>query len=299
MTTEVSWTYGERMESARPDRVRTDDARPDRLRPDDAGPDEVRPDAGSEQARTETDVAHVAAAIGDPSRARVLMALAGGAALPASALAAEAGVSNSTISGHLARLREARLVTFELDGRHRYYRLATADVARALEQLARIARPLPPRSLNADTRARALLRARLCYDHLAGRLGVDLMDALRVRDIIREQDAVAERRTRRDTAADDGPGDVAYLLTEHGKRELDAFGIDLTLLPRRRSPVRYCVDWAEQRHHLAGALGAAITDRLFDLDWLRHGKYRRVVRLTDAGREGLEGTFGIPADAAR
>ncbi|MFJ9412087.1 ArsR/SmtB family transcription factor [Streptomyces sp. NPDC101393] len=91
-------------------------------------------------ARTETDVAHVAAAIGDPSRAKVLLALAGGGALSAGALAAEAGVSNSTISGHLAKLREARLLTVELDGRHRYYRIATTDVARALEQLALIAR---------------------------------------------------------------------------------------------------------------------------------------------------------------
>ncbi|WP_159472857.1 helix-turn-helix domain-containing protein [Streptomyces caniferus] len=246
-------------------------------------------------ARTETDVAHVAAAIGDPSRAKVLLALAGGGALPASALAAEAGVGNSTISGHLAKLLEARLLTVELDGRHRYYRLATTDVARALEQLALIARPLPVRSLNADTRAKALWRARLCYDHLAGRLGVAVMSALQERDIL-----AAERTVRGEGAEDQEAGaaaaDVVYVLTPHGRRELTAFGVDTDRLPRRRASVRYCVDWAEQRHHLAGALGAALTARLFALEWLRHGTYRRVVHLTDAGRDGLAATFGVRVD---
>ncbi|MCL7490874.1 ArsR family transcriptional regulator [Streptomyces sp. MCA2] len=251
-------------------------------------------------ARTETDVAHVAAAIGDPSRAKVLLALAGGGALPASALAAEAGVSNSTISGHLARLLDARLLTVELDGRHRYYRLATTDVARALEQLALIARPLPVRSLNADTRAKALLRARLCYDHLAGRLGVAVMSALQEREILAAERTGSGGGSPDADAGSGGTGagslDVAYVLTPHGRQELAAFGVDTDRLPRRRASVRYCVDWAEQRHHLAGALGAALTARLFDLEWLRHGKYRRVVHLTDAGREGLATTFGVRDD---
>ncbi|MFG2526814.1 winged helix-turn-helix domain-containing protein [Streptomyces sp. NPDC048516] len=246
-------------------------------------------------APTETDVAHVAAAIGDPSRAKVLLALAGGGALPAGALAAEAGVSNSTISGHLAKLLDARLLTVELDGRHRYYRLATTDVARALEQLALIARPLPVRSLNADTRAKALWRARLCYDHLAGRLGVAVMSALQEQDIL-----AAERTVQSGGATDPDAGaaatDLVYVLTLHGRRELTAFGVETDRLPRRRASVRYCVDWAEQRHHLAGALGAALTARLFALEWLRHGKYRRVVHLTDAGRDGLATTFGVPVD---
>ncbi|WP_328381692.1 helix-turn-helix domain-containing protein [Streptomyces sp. NBC_00400] len=246
-------------------------------------------------APTETDVAHVAAAIGDPSRAKVLLALAGGGALPAGALAAEAGVSNSTISGHLAKLLDARLLTVELDGRHRYYRLATTDVARALEQLALIARPLPVRSLNADTRAKALWRARLCYDHLAGRLGVAVMSALQERDIL-----AAERTVRSEGATNPEAGaaapDIVYVLTPHGRQELTAFGVETDRLPRRRASVRYCVDWAEQRHHLAGALGTALTARLFALEWLRHGKYRRVVHLTDAGRDGLATTFGVPVD---
>lgn len=221
----------------------------------------------------EVDIAGVAAAIGDVSRARVLMALAAGAALPAGVLAAEAGVGASTISGHLARLREAKLVTVELDGRHRYYRLASRDVARALEELARIAQPLPVDSLRADSRGRALLRGRLCYDHLAGRLGVALMAGLREREIL-----VAEGE--------------AYRLTEHGREELGAFGVDIP-----EGSVRYCVDWGEGRHHLAGALGSAVADRLFEVGWLRRGRARRVVHLTEAGRHGVVETFAVPAGA--
>src|SRR5438105_11686621 len=137
---------------------------------------------------SEADIAQVAAAIGDSSRAKVLLALADGGVMPATALAAEAGVSPSTISGHLARLREAKLLTVEHEGRHRYYRLASTDVARALEELARIAQPLPIRSLHDSVRAQALMRARLCYDHLAGRLGVALLAVLVDRGILDNED---------------------------------------------------------------------------------------------------------------
>lgn len=245
---------------------------------------------------TETDIAHVAAAIGDPSRARVLTTLDGGEVLPASALAAEAGVSISTISGHLSRLLEAKLLTVEHDGRHRYYRLASTDVARALEELARIARPLPVRSLRGSVRAQALLRARLCYDHLAGRLGVALLTALVDGGVLAHHDD-------------------SYLIARSGFGALAEFGIDTTELSGptgqaptgqaptgragrtgRRPAIRYCVDWGENRHHLAGALGAAITARLFDLDWLYRGRIRRVVQLTEAGQAGLHETFGLPPD---
>ena len=224
-----------------------------------------------------TDIAEVAAAIGDPSRAAVLMALADGGVLPASALAAEAGVTASTISGHLNRLREAKLLTVEHDGRHRYYRLASTDVARALEELARIAQPLPVTSLRGSVRAHALLRARLCYDHLAGRLGVDLLAALVDQGVL---------------AYTDG----SYRITASGAEMLREFGVDDAELSGRRPATRYCVDWGEKRHHLAGALGAAVTARLFALGWLSRGRARRVVLLTDAGRAGLNDTFGLAAD---
>jgi hypothetical protein len=188
-------------------------------------------------------------------------------------------VSASTISGHLTRLRAAKLLTVEHDGRHRYYRLASTDVARALEELARIAQPLQVRSLRDSARVRALMRARLCYDHLAGRLGVTLLDALVDRGVL-------------------GHCDGGYAITGDGFGELAAFGIDAAEFSRRRPAVRYCVDWAERRHHLAGALGAAVTGRLFALDWLRHGRSRRVVTLTEAGETGLHEAFGLRRDWA-
>jgi len=234
----------------------------------------------------EADIAGVAAAIGDPSRARVLLALAEGRALPASALAGEAGVSASTISEHLGKLLDAKLLTVERDGRHRYYRLATPEVATALEWLSRIAQPLPVRSLRQSTRAAALLRARLCYDHLAGRLGVAVMAAL-----VEHGWLVAE-------ASEPAGGPRRYLVTESGLAELAAFGVDVSSVPARRSSVRYCLDWAERRPHLAGPLGGALAARLFDLGWLRRGRARRVVHLTEDGIAGLSDTFGIRADWA-
>jgi DNA-binding transcriptional ArsR family regulator len=239
----------------------------------------------------QTDIANVAAAIGDTSRTKVLLALGDGRALPASALAAEAGVSNSTISEHLAKLVDARLVTMERDGRHRYYRLATPDVAQALEHLARIARPLPVRSLRDDTRTQALLRARLCYDHLAGRLGVALMSALLRRNIL-----TADTPETAGNQLEVPRREPIYRITPAGRHLLATFHVDVAALPRRHPIVRYCIDWAEQRPHLAGPLGRALTARLFDLGWLRHGNARRVVRLTDDGRDGLQATFGVPPD---
>jgi hypothetical protein len=111
------------------------------------------------------------------------------------------------------------------------------------------------------------------------------MTALRERGIVAGEGGTDDGRSR----------DVVYRLTSRGREELSALGVDMDRLPRRRSAIRYCVDWGEQRHHLAGALGAALTGRMFALDWLRRGKYRRAVRLTDAGRDGLARTFGIPA----
>lgn len=239
----------------------------------------------------DADIARTCALIGDPSRARVLMALADGRALPAGMLAGEAGVSASTISEHLRRLLDAQLVAVQRQGRTRYYRLAGPQVAEALEAIARIAPPEPVRSLRQGTHAHALRRARTCYNHLAGRLGVTLMAAL-------VRDGVLTGEHRPGTGPDPlaGPGrEIAYRLTAHGGRTLDAFGIDLDALRGRREPIRYCLDWSEQRHHLAGPLGAAVTDRLFELGWLRRTERRRVVLLTDAGRAGL-GRLGVPDD---
>lgn len=245
----------------------------------------------------QTDIARAAALIADPSRARILKALCDGRALPAAALATEAGVSAPTGSAHLAKLVEGGLITAVREGRHRYYRLAGPDISSALEALALIAPPLPVTSLRESSVANALHRSRTCYDHLAGQLGVALMRALLEGDVLTGHDGVhrAERAVR------DRPSayghDSAYRLTDGGRGHLAAFGVEVDRLPKRRPAIRYCVDWSEHQHHLAGALGAAITARLFGLGWLRYGASPRVVHLTASGAEGLRETFGLAVDA--
>jgi DNA-binding transcriptional ArsR family regulator len=231
--------------------------------------------------RGDADIAKVAAVL-DPTRSRILMALADGRALPAGVLAAEAGVASSTASVHLGKLVDARFLVVEAHGRHRYYRLSGPPVAELLEALATFAPAEPVRSLRQETRAQALRLARTCYEHLAGRLGVELMSAMIAGGMLEGGDGRFD------------PGwDVDYRLSPRGERGLRAFGVSLETLPRRRRLVRYCVDWSEQRHHLAGALGAAIADRTLELDWVRRSRIGRALRITDHGHDGLRATFGV------
>ncbi|MEV4013911.1 metalloregulator ArsR/SmtB family transcription factor [Nonomuraea angiospora] len=217
----------------------------------------------------DADIAPVAALIADPTRAAMLTALLDGRALAAGELARVAGVSAATASAHLARLLDGRLVDVVRQGRHRYYRLAGHDVAEVLEVLARVSARPPVRSLRQSRQARMLEEARTCYDHLAGRAGVGLLDRLTEGGYYAAQD-----------------------LTEAGERLLSGIGVDVD--GARRSRRRFapeCLDWTERRSHLGGALGAAITEVLFERDWYRRGKVPRAVVLTDEGREGLSTLF--------
>lgn len=235
----------------------------------------------------DADIAGVAALMGEPARASVLVALAGGRALAASTLAAEAGVAPSTLSGHLARLVDGGLVTVEASGRHRYFRLSGPEVADAVEALARLAPARPVRSLRQASHAEAVRGARTCYDHLAGRLGVAVLDALVAGGTLRAEPdpnggadpILGAGRARR------------YLLTEAGGVLLDRLGVNLENAGRRPL-TRYCLDWSEQRPHLAGALGAALLDRFVALGWVIRGD-RRVVRVPEAGRDGLIRDLGV------
>lgn len=224
----------------------------------------------------DADIASVAALIGDPGRARVLRALGDGRALPATVLALEAGVAASTASEHLARLVAGGLLRVEARGRHRYYRLAGPRVGAALEALAQVAPAEPVRSLRSGSRAAAVRYARSCYDHLAGRLGVALMDAL-LRD-----------------GALTGDGD-GYELTERGRRLLA--DLDVPLPAGRRRLVRHCVDWSEQRPHLAGAVGAAVLARLLDLGWVERAPRGRALLVTERGARELAGRLGVAVPA--
>ena len=241
----------------------------------------------------DTDIAKVAALLADPARTKILLALGDSRALSASVLSDEAGVSPSTASSHLKKLLEGGFLALERHGRHRYYRLAGPHVAELLEALARVAPPAPVKSLREGTRAQAVRFARTCYDHLAGRLGTELMAAMLERGLLEGGDGRFDpARAEADRLS--APGwDVDYRLTERGVEELARFGVDVRELPRRRRLIRYCVDWSEQRHHLAGALGAAIAERMFELGWARPARAGRAVHVTDEGLAGLRDTFGV------
>lgn len=244
----------------------------------------------------DADIAAVASILAEPARCRILLALGDGRALPASVLAAEAGVAASTASAHLARLVDGGLLEAERHGRHRYFRLAGPEVGELIETLARLAPAAPVRSLRQGTRAQAVRAARTCYDHLAGRLGTALMAAMLERGILAGGDGGF------DPAAGDrlsAPGgDVPYDLTPAGAERLRDLGIDASAIGRRRPLVRYCVDWSEQRHHLAGALGAAVAERLLALDWVRRAPRGRAVTVTPDGERGLREAFGLDVAAA-
>jgi DNA-binding transcriptional ArsR family regulator len=246
----------------------------------------------------DADIAATAALLGDRARARIVTTLGDGRALPASVLADEAGVAPSTASEHLARLVEGGLLTAERHGRHRYFRLAGGDVARMLEAMARVSPPAPVTSLRDGTRANALRNARTCYDHLAGRLGTGLMAAMISGDLIEGGDGLFDPQTaRRDRLSGRGH-DIDYRLTVRGTATLAAFGADLHQPTGRRPFVGYCVDWSEQRHHISGAVGAAILDRMLELAWIVRQPRGRAVWITPAGADGLRETFGLEPEAA-
>jgi DNA-binding transcriptional ArsR family regulator len=217
----------------------------------------------------DADVAAVAALIADPTRAAMLDALMDGRSCAAGELAGRVGIAPSTASGHLARLLAGGLVTVEARGRERRYRLGSPAVATALEALSRVAPAQDVRSLRGADRSAAIRAARTCYDHLAGRLGVDLTEAL-VRD-----DVLVLR-------------DTSYDLTPRGAETMAALGVDVeTARSRNRAFARACLDWSERRPHLAGALGAALADALLVKDWLRRRPNDRALTVTPLGRSAF------------
>jgi DNA-binding transcriptional ArsR family regulator len=236
----------------------------------------------------DTDIASAAALIADSTRAAILRALLPNRPLAAGELARLAGVSAATASFHLAKLLEGGMITVIRQGRHRYYRLAGHEVAAALEALGLISPGLPVRSLRQSREAAALAGARTCYDHLAGRAGVELLDGMLRRGLLEEKSGRTDR------------GDTSFLrfeVTGAGTKELGSFGLNLLQLRRtRRHFAGTCIDWTQRRRHLNGALAAAIASRLFELGWIERvpqSPRRRSVRVTPAGIEGLASTFGV------
>jgi len=227
--------------------------------------------------------AGTAALVGDPARANMLAALMDGRALTAAELARAAGVTPQTASGHLGRLAEAGLLAVERQGRHRYHRLASPNVARMLESIMAVAgaaRPAAPRTGPAD---RALRHARTCYDHLAGELAVAMADSM-----------VAHGHV--EFAGDGG------IVTASGAAFLRGIGVDLdapSARAARRGAARVfcrpCLDWSERRPHIAGALGTALCAACIGRGWLRRMEGSRALSVTPPGRLALRAAFGLEA----
>lgn len=224
----------------------------------------------------EPDISQAAALIGDPARAAMLCALFDGRELSAGELAYRAGVAPNVASSHLAKLKSGGLVCMRPEGRQRYFRLANDDVSHALEALTTISAPAKIVSLSQSRISAELQAARSCYDHLAGRLGVALTDALVKRRVIRPSDL------------DD------YETAESAEGFFRTLDIDLDAVrAKRRHFARQCIDWSERRPHLAGALGAALHDTFIANRWVERNNNTRALKIAAAGRSWLAGFLGI------
>ncbi|MGJ4883082.1 ArsR/SmtB family transcription factor [Bradyrhizobium sp. HKCCYLRH2060] len=227
------------------------------------------------------DIAMVAALVGDPARANMLTALLSGRALTATELAQEAGVTPQTASSHLAKLEGGGLVEPEKQGRHRYYRLADPDVADVLEKLAGLAARAGHMRVRTGPKEPELRRARICYDHLAGDLGVQMLDSMTRQKLVR-------RRKQEIVLTEDGK----HFLAQHLR-------ISPEMLAHPRRPVcKACLDWSARRHHLAGTLGAALMKRFTELKWAARDATpgSRVVNFSRAGEKHFAALFGPAED---
>ena len=228
------------------------------------------------------DIAMVASLVGDPARSNMLTALMSGRALTASELAQEAGITPQTASSHLAKLEAGGLIEPEKQGRHRYYRLTGPDVASVLEGLAGLAARAGHMRVRTGPKDPALRRARICYDHLAGDLGVQMLDSMKKQRLVRQSKQEIE-------------------LTGDGKRFMArALQIDAdTLLHPRRPVCKACLDWSERRHHLAGTLGAAMMARFTELKWAARDSApgSRVVNFSRIGEKRFAALFPNGAES--
>ena len=217
----------------------------------------------------------VASLVGDPARANMLTALMAGKALTAGELATEAGVTPQTATAHLAKLTDGGLIARTRQGRHRYFHLAGGDVAEVLEALMGLAARAGHMRTRTGPKDPALRQARICYDHLAGEMGVRMMDSLAGRNLVRRK------------------GDEA-ILSDEGETFLDRFGVDVAALKRRRRPLcRPCLDWSARRDHLAGAAGAGVLARMLDLGWARRLPGGRVIQFSANGRSSFHALFPL------
>ncbi|MGG0120465.1 ArsR/SmtB family transcription factor [Bacillus paranthracis] len=220
-------------------------------------------------------VAIIATLVSEASRAAILTVLLDGRFHPASELAYMAGIKPQTASFHLTKMVDANVVIVEKQGRHRYYGIRNPEVAQVMESFLSIAPPIEIKSLKQAAEDKAMRLARTCYDHLAGNLGVQLTDSLIKIGVIYEEK--------------DG-----FTVTEKGESFFTNFQIDLERVKKkRRSFTHKCLDWSERRHHLAGALGNALLERLLELNWVQRLPKTRAIKITADGEKGLKETFSF------
>lgn len=223
----------------------------------------------------QSNVAEIASMVSESSRAAILTVLMDGRFHTASELASMAGIKPQTASFHLAKMLEAGVVQQEKQGRHRYYGIQNEEVAKVMESFLLIAPPVKVKSLKQSSLDKAMRYARTCYDHLAGNVGVKLTESLLDAHLIKESEE-------------------NFLLTDTGEQFFLQFGIDLDeMRSKRRSFSHRCLDWSERRHHLAGALGHALLERLLELDWIQRVPKQRAVKVTDDGIKGLKEVFNL------
>ena len=211
------------------------------------------------------DISKVAAMMGDPARANMLMALMSGMALTSKELSREASITPSTASGHLSRLEASGLVVSRKQGRFKYFELADTDVADAVEALVTVAARAGHLRTRPGPRDDRMREARTCYDHLAGRHAVGLFDCWVEKGVL---------------TCENGRADV----TNKGRGFLGKLGLDLTSLEGKRRPLcRTCIDWSERRNHLGGGLGAAVLSHMLDQGWAEREATARTVRISPDG----------------
>ena len=221
------------------------------------------------------DISSIASAISEPSRAAILMCLMDGSVHPASELAIAAKIKPQTASFHLTKMMEADLITVEKHGRHRYYRLKNNEIAEGLEQFLQLSPQVHVQSFRQAHEKKAIQYARTCYDHLAGYVGVAVTDALLQQGFLEKDE-------------------MNFILTPKGEEFFQQLQINIDEAKlKRRAFAKCCLDWTERHHHLAGALGNALLERMFELQWISRIPGTRAIQVTLKGKTGMKEHLSI------
>lgn len=222
-----------------------------------------------------TNIAHIANLIGDPSRAKMLVALMSGRALTATELALDAEVTSQTASSHLKKLLACHLITLEKQGRHKYFRLATPQVAELLDSLITVSSTQQQSTIHTGPRDSQMRFARICYDHLAGELSVSLFNSLLDQELI-------------------SIDQCHPVLTDVGINFFYTKGVDIQQLLKAKRPLcKTCLDWSERRHHLAGSLGKWILMDIIEKGWAKQDLDSRVIRFSETGLKRFKSSYNI------